>query len=199
MSHGERFPGIAPPGQALFMTYSYPFSPVHVASHAFRRESPTKAQGQHCRSPMSAEAIHAVPAAIRPLPVSAARFGTVRHDWTVEEVRALFTLPFLDLLLQAQQVHRLHFAPNQVQVSTLLSIKTGACPEDCSYCPQSIRYETGLAREELMQVEDVKRRAAAWKTKKKKRAARRAAPASPARPRFLLRPRRSKANAAAAS
>ena len=84
-----------------------------------------------------------------------------RHDWTVEEVRALFALPFLDLLLQAQQVHRAHFAPNQVQVSTLLSIKTGACPEDCSYCPQSIRYETGLAREELMQVEDVRRRAAA--------------------------------------
>ncbi len=110
---------------------------------------------------MSAEAIHAVPAAIRPLPTSAVRFGAVRNDWSVEEVRALFALPFLDLLLQAQQVHRLHFAPNQVQVSTLLSIKTGACPEDCSYCPQSIRYETGLAREELMQVEDVKRRAAA--------------------------------------
>ena len=87
--------------------------------------------------------------------------GEVRHDWSIPEVQSLFALPLMDLLLQAQQVHRQHFVPNQVQVSTLLSIKTGACPEDCTYCPQSVRYDTGLAREELMQVEDVARRAAA--------------------------------------
>src|SRR5580700_4110951 len=79
-----------------------------------------------------------------------------RHDWTVAEIEALFALPFLDLLLDAQRVHRLHFAPNTVQMSTLLSIKTGACPEDCAYCPQSIRYDTGLSREALMEVAAVK-------------------------------------------
>jgi biotin synthase len=85
----------------------------------------------------------------------------VRSDWTPEEVRALFELPFADLLFQAQSVHRQHFDPNAVQVATLLSIKTGACPEDCAYCPQSIRHDTGLDREELMAVEDVVARARA--------------------------------------
>jgi biotin synthase len=84
----------------------------------------------------------------------------VRHDWTLAEVRALFALPFADLLHRAQSVHRRHFDPNRVQVSTLLSIKTGACPEDCAYCPQSVRYETGLSREALMQVEEVAQAAA---------------------------------------
>jgi len=79
-----------------------------------------------------------------------------RHDWTVAEIEALFALPFLDLLLDAQRVHRQHFTPNTVQMSTLLSIKTGACPEDCAYCPQSIRYDTGLTREALMEVAAVK-------------------------------------------
>ncbi len=83
----------------------------------------------------------------------------IRHDWRLEEVRALFALPFMDLMVQAQQVHRQFHAPNEVQVSTLLSIKTGACPEDCAYCPQSIRYDTGLANEELMEVQDVAARA----------------------------------------
>src|SRR5215831_2680903 len=71
------------------------------------------------------------------------------------EVRALFALPFTDLLMHAQRVHRLHFEPNQVQISTLLSIKTGGCPEDCAYCAQSVRYETGLGRDELMELEAV--------------------------------------------
>jgi len=71
----------------------------------------------------------------------------IRHDWTVTEVNALFALPFMDLMFQAQTVHRAHFPTNQVQVSTLLSIKTGACPEDCKYCPQSARYDTGLEKE----------------------------------------------------
>jgi biotin synthase len=79
-----------------------------------------------------------------------------RHDWTMAEIEALFALPFLDLLLDAQRVHRLHFAPNTVQMSTLLSIKTGACPEDCAYCPQSVRYDTGLSREALLEVAAVK-------------------------------------------
>ncbi len=76
----------------------------------------------------------------------------IRRDWTLDEVEALFALPFNDLLLQAQTVHRRHFRPNEVQISTLLSIKTGGCPEDCAYCPQSVRFETGLEREELMGV-----------------------------------------------
>jgi biotin synthase len=90
-----------------------------------------------------------------------ARLGQVRSDWTLEEVRALFALPFPELMFQAQSVHRRHFDPGEVQVSTLLSIKTGACPEDCAYCPQSVRYDTGLEREELLAVEDVLARATA--------------------------------------
>ena len=78
--------------------------------------------------------------------------GTVRTDWTLEEARAVYTAPFSDLLFHAQRVHREHFIPNEVQVSTLVSIKTGACPEDCAYCPQSVRYDTGLERDELMEV-----------------------------------------------
>ncbi len=78
-----------------------------------------------------------------------------RHDWTVDEIEALFNLPFNDLMFQAQTIHRQHFDPNEVQVSTLLSIKTGACPEDCKYCPQSGRYNTGLAKEKLMEVQRV--------------------------------------------
>jgi biotin synthase len=83
------------------------------------------------------------------------RLGAVRTDWTLDEARALFALPFNDLLYHAQRVHRLSFDPNRVQVSTLLSIKTGACPEDCAYCPQSVRYETEVGREELMDLESV--------------------------------------------
>lgn len=77
------------------------------------------------------------------------------HHWTVGQAQALFDKPLLELLFEAQQVHRQHFDPRQVQVSTLLSIKTGACPEDCKYCPQSSRYKTGLESERLMQVEQV--------------------------------------------
>ncbi|MCL6271202.1 biotin synthase BioB [Sansalvadorimonas sp. 2012CJ34-2] len=107
---------------------------------------------------------------------------TTRHDWTVAEVEELFALPFNDLLFQAQTIHRQHFDPNEVQVSTLLSIKTGACPEDCKYCPQSGRYNTGLEKEKLMEVQRVLEKAkqaratgatrfcmgAAWKNPPKK-------------------------------
>lgn len=78
-----------------------------------------------------------------------------RHDWTRGEVRALFDLPFPELMFRAQSVHRRHFDPTAVQISTLLSIKTGGCPEDCAYCPQSARYDTGLRAEKLMALEAV--------------------------------------------
>lgn len=81
--------------------------------------------------------------------------STLRHDWSVEEVEALLDQPFNDLLFRAQQVHRANFDPNQVQVSTLLSIKTGACPEDCGYCSQSARNDTGLDKERLLPLDDV--------------------------------------------
>jgi len=79
----------------------------------------------------------------------------LRHDWTLEEIEALLDLPFNDLLLRAQTAHRAHFEPNRVQVSTLLSIKTGTCPEDCGYCSQSARHDTGLERERLLPLEEV--------------------------------------------
>jgi biotin synthase len=91
------------------------------------------------------------------------KLGAVRTDWTLDEVRELFALPFSDLMYHAQRVHRLYFEPNQVQVSTLLSIKTGACPEDCSYCSQSIRFETGLKSEPLMDLSEVMEKARAAK------------------------------------
>ncbi|HSQ69812.1 MAG TPA: biotin synthase BioB [Steroidobacteraceae bacterium] len=81
--------------------------------------------------------------------------GAVRNDWSLAEAQALFDLPFNDLLFHAQRVHRQHFDPNRVQVSTLLSVKTGGCPEDCAYCPQSVRHDTGLEREELLQTGEV--------------------------------------------
>ncbi|TVZ37703.1 biotin synthase [Alteromonadaceae bacterium 2753L.S.0a.02] len=87
----------------------------------------------------------------------------VRHDWRREEILALFDLPFNDLMFRAQTVHRQYFDPNEVQVSTLCSIKTGACPEDCAYCPQSARYDTGLEREKLLAVEKVLEEAKAAK------------------------------------
>ena len=115
--------------------------------------------------------------AAQQMPVAA-----IRHDWSRQQVLDLFALPFNDLLFTAQQVHRVHFDANRVQVSTLCSIKTGACPEDCAYCPQSARYDTGLEREKLMRVEKVLEEAraakasgatrfcmgAAWRSPKKK-------------------------------
>ncbi len=89
------------------------------------------------------------------------RLGEVRTDWTQAEIEQLFALPFADLVFHAQRVHRRYFDPNEVQVSTLLSIKTGACPEDCAYCPQSIRYDTGVEAEALLEVEAVLERARA--------------------------------------
>ena len=74
----------------------------------------------------------------------------LRHDWSREEVITLFNLPFNDLLWQAQGVHRANFNANEVQISTLLSIKTGGCAEDCAYCPQAAQYDTGVKANKLM-------------------------------------------------
>ncbi|WP_115718595.1 biotin synthase BioB [Gallaecimonas mangrovi] len=107
---------------------------------------------------------------------------SLRNDWTINEIQDLFNLPFNDLLFRAQSTHRENFNQNEVQVSTLLSIKTGACPEDCKYCPQSGHYHTEVERERLLEVEKVvaeARRAkevgatrfcmgAAWKNPKEK-------------------------------
>ena len=78
-----------------------------------------------------------------------------RHDWELAEILALFELPLNDLLFEAQSVHRRHHRSNEVQISTLLSIKTGGCPEDCKYCPQSVHYETGVDAHALLPLEDV--------------------------------------------
>ncbi|MGV3635559.1 MAG: biotin synthase BioB [Pseudorhodoplanes sp.] len=81
--------------------------------------------------------------------------AAVRHDWTRAEIRDLFALPFPELMFQAQSAHRANFDPAEVQVSTLLSIKTGGCPEDCAYCPQSAKYDTGVKAEKLMSLDKV--------------------------------------------
>lgn len=77
----------------------------------------------------------------------------MKHDWTLQEIQEIYSAPFVDLLFQAQLVHRRHHTPNQVQGSVLLNIKSGGCPEDCAYCPQSAHYKTGVARTELVSVE----------------------------------------------
>ncbi|MDB3869767.1 biotin synthase BioB [Candidatus Thioglobus sp.] len=77
----------------------------------------------------------------------------LRNDWQMDEIQNLFDMPFNDLLFKAHTIHRDNFDPNYVQVSSLLNIKTGACPEDCSYCSQSSKYDTGLEREKLMEIE----------------------------------------------
>ncbi len=81
--------------------------------------------------------------------------GGLRHDWTRAEIAALFELPFPELVFRAQSVHRAHFAPDEVQLSTLLNIKEGGCPEDCGYCSQSVHHDTGVAASALMDAETV--------------------------------------------
>jgi biotin synthase len=91
--------------------------------------------------------------------------STPQHEiWSLEAVTALFNLPFNDLMYQAQQIHRKHFNPNEVQLSTLLSIKTGGCPEDCAYCPQSVHHETEVEASKILDPDEVK--AAALEAKK---------------------------------
>jgi biotin synthase len=86
---------------------------------------------------------------------SNASSSVVRHDWTRDDVRTLFALPFPELMFEAARIHRMHFDPAEVQISTLLSIKTGGCPEDCAYCPQSASYDTGVKAEKLMALDAV--------------------------------------------
>ncbi len=89
----------------------------------------------------------------------------VKNDWKLDEIKTLFELPFNDLLFKAHSIHRENFDPNHVQVSSLLNIKTGACPEDCSYCSQSSKYDTGLEREKLMEIDEVLKQAQNAKNK----------------------------------
>ncbi|RME84404.1 MAG: biotin synthase, partial [Zetaproteobacteria bacterium] len=81
--------------------------------------------------------------------------SALRYDWTVEEIEALMEQPLADLIYEAQKALRAHFDPNRIQLSTLLSVKTGGCPEDCKYCPQSVHYDTGLEKERLLSVDEV--------------------------------------------
>jgi biotin synthase len=90
--------------------------------------------------------------------------AVVRHDWTRAEVRALFELPFPELIFRAQRIHRQHFNPTAVQISTLISIKTGGCPEDCAYCPQSVHHQTSVKAEKLMRIDAVVAEAQAAKS-----------------------------------
>ncbi|HTW75509.1 MAG TPA: biotin synthase BioB [Steroidobacteraceae bacterium] len=112
-------------------------------------------------SPADARSIPARAAERVPAPPSGSIGVEPRHDWSLAAAEALFELPFSDLIYAAQRVHRAWHAPNTVQMSTLLSIKTGACPEDCAYCPQSVRYRTGVAAEALMGLDEVLERARA--------------------------------------
>lgn len=102
----------------------------------------------------------------KPVHFSRSKHGLVVRDvsWSLDQIKQLFNLPFNDLLYKAQQVHRENFNPNEIQLSTLLSIKTGGCPEDCGYCPQSVHYETGVDATKLLDAETV--RAAALEAKK---------------------------------
>jgi len=90
---------------------------------------------------------------------------SIRHDWSKQDVLELLALPFNDLLFRAHSLHREFFDPNSVQISTLMSIKTGSCPEDCSYCPQSAHYDTGLEKEKLIEIDNVLQQAALAKDK----------------------------------
>lgn len=102
----------------------------------------------------------------KPVHFTRSKHGLVVRDvsWSLDQIKELFNLPFNDLLYKAQQVHRENFNPNEIQLSTLLSIKTGGCPEDCGYCPQSVHYETGVDATKLLDAETV--RAAALEAKK---------------------------------
>lgn len=88
-------------------------------------------------------------------PLQQTNTTSMREPWKVKQIEALYALPFMDLLFQAQQVHRKHFDPNEVQLSTLLSIKTGGCAEDCGYCSQSSKYDTGVKASKLMPLDEV--------------------------------------------
>jgi biotin synthase len=115
--------------------------------------TPGDAQGPAHDAPWPAQRSHPQSGRLlRASPAPAPRSGA---PWSARQVATLFDAPFNDLLHRAHEVHRRHFDPNAVQLSTLLSVKTGGCPEDCGYCPQAARYHTGVANEELLSVEQV--------------------------------------------
>ena len=120
----------------------------------------TAPEGRAARGGFTAQTFHDLHPVSRlapgpPLWLDDAVIDDVRHDWTPDQVEALYGLPFTELVYRAQTVHRHHHDPAEVQRCTLLSIKTGGCPEDCGYCPQSAHYDTGVAREELLDVGSV--------------------------------------------
>src|SRR5262249_40670530 len=149
---------------------------VHRPAQAAVRPNPASARsggGRFCRtgrrpglrlaSPLAFARVHRHGAAMT-IAASERDLAVVRHDWTRAEVRALFELPFPELIFRAQRIHRLHFDPTEVQISTLISIKTGGCPEDCAYCPQSSHYQTSVKAEKLMRVDAVVSEARAAKS-----------------------------------
>lgn len=118
----------------------------------------------HTRTPAGAGAA-AQPLQFHPPRSSpVARHAVAQRVWTVAEVQALLELPFSELMFQAQTMHRAHFDPNQVELATLLSVKTGGCPEDCGYCPQSVHFDTGVEAGKLMAVDQVREAAERAKT-----------------------------------
>src|SRR6202050_2148292 len=86
--------------------------------------------------------------------MSLVAMSLLRHDWTIQEIESIYSAPLPDLIFRAQTVHREHHRADEVQGCMLLSIKTGGCPEDCAYCPQSARYDTGVGRQDLLTVEE---------------------------------------------
>src|SRR6185369_8352509 len=121
--------------------------PGSIASPRSRRETgPRQTRGRY-GAPLASRS---EPGYRNGMPTS-----SIRHDWSLPEVRSIHDLPLNDLLFRAQGAHREHHAPSEVQLCTLLSIKTGGCPEDCSYCPQSAHYSTGVGKEALMNVGEV--------------------------------------------
>jgi len=102
---------------------------------------------------------------VEPLEIQPSSSSPLANEdkWTTQAIKKLFEKPFMDLLFEAQNVHRDHFKPNAIQLSTLVSIKTGGCPEDCGYCPQSVRFNTGVVDDDLMKLEEVVRAASVAK------------------------------------
>lgn len=102
--------------------------------------------------------MHSTSKAEKPIFLSKQSIASKRNQleiesWSMQAVEDLYNLPFSDLLFKAQQIHRAHFSPNEIQLSTLLSIKTGGCPEDCAYCPQSVHFDTGVEASKLLDIE----------------------------------------------
>src|SRR5262249_21117481 len=130
-------------------------NPASARSGGGRFRRTCRRLGLTFASPLAFARVHRHGAAMTTAASELYDLGVVRHDWTRAEVRALFELAFPEFIFCAQRIHRLHFDPTEVQISTLISIKTGGCPEDCAYCPQSAHYQTSVKAEKLMRVDAV--------------------------------------------